>query len=135
MIPRRRRRQILNEAVLLVLPSILAQWLPDGCLVGNEYIARNPTRDDRQPGSFKINVRTGLWSDFATDDSGRGAISLATALGISVRTLDRWHRMRKGPPRIAIGRKRMYRAETVRRWLEENETSLARPNMQGRGHA
>jgi hypothetical protein len=77
----------VNEAALKVLPSLLKRWLPDGRLEGSEYIAINPTRDDRRPGSFKINVRTGKWADFATGDAGHGAICLAAYLfGISPST-------------------------------------------------
>ena len=44
---------------------------------GHEYVARNPTRADRRPGSFKINLRTGRWADFATGDKGGDPVSLA----------------------------------------------------------
>ena len=36
----------------------------------------NPTRNDRHPGSFKVNLRSGVWSDFATGDAGGDPISL-----------------------------------------------------------
>jgi hypothetical protein len=48
--------------------------------MGGEWVARNPRRADRSPGSFKINVRTGRWSDFATGDKGGDVISLAAYL-------------------------------------------------------
>ena len=48
---------------------------------GAEYVARNPRRDDRRPGSFKINVSTGRWADFAIDDvRGSDVISLVAYL-------------------------------------------------------
>jgi putative DNA primase/helicase len=56
--------------------SILQQILPGGRLAGLEYVVRNPKRPDRNPGSFKINTRTGRWADFATGDSGGDLISL-----------------------------------------------------------
>ena len=71
----------INAAALAAFPAILRQWLPDGCTIGHEYTARNPTRNDRHAGSFKINVRTGRWADFATDDAGGDPISLAAYLG------------------------------------------------------
>jgi hypothetical protein len=43
-------------------------------------VARNPTRTDRSPGSFKVNLHTGRWADFATGDKGSDAISLAAYL-------------------------------------------------------
>lgn len=59
---------------------ILAQWLPDGIRQGAEWVARNPKRDDRRPGSFKINLLTGAWADFAMRVSGGDLISLAAYL-------------------------------------------------------
>ena len=70
-----------NAAALAVLPSILHRWLPDGHTIGHEYTARNPTRNDRHAGSFKINICTGRWADFATGDVGGDPISLAAYLG------------------------------------------------------
>ena len=61
----------LNSAEIL-----LNQWLPDGKRHGHEYQARNPTRADNQIGSFSINLNTGAWADFATDDKGADLISL-----------------------------------------------------------
>lgn len=48
--------------------------------------------------------------------------AVAYALGISHRTLYRWHRLRKGPPQIKIGRKIYYRADAMREWLLDLET-------------
>ena len=70
----------INRAGLASLPTLLRRWLPDGRLVGREYTARNPGRDDRRPGSFKVNVSTGKWADFATDDAGGDVVSLAAYL-------------------------------------------------------
>lgn len=66
----------LNAAALPRLPELLRGWLPDGRRVGAEWIARNPTRSDRHPGSFSINLRTGRWADFATGDRGGDVVSL-----------------------------------------------------------
>lgn len=62
------------------LSLIVKRWLPEGRREGNEWVARNPTRPDRNPGSFKINLRTGRWADFATGHIGGDAISLAAYL-------------------------------------------------------
>ena len=70
----------INNAVLPVLPVLLARWAPDGITRGCEYVARNPTRADRCPGSFKVNIRTGRWADFATGDKGGDVVSLAAYL-------------------------------------------------------
>ena len=70
----------IATASLPYLPDLARRWAPEGRRIGNEWIARNPTRDDRSPGSFKINLRTGRWADFATGDKGGDAISLAAHL-------------------------------------------------------
>ena len=73
--------QAINRAALAVLPSLLVRWLPNGCVESKrEYVACNPVRADRRPGSFKINMRTGAWADFATGDKGRDVVSLAAYL-------------------------------------------------------
>lgn len=38
-------------------------------------------------------------------------------LAVSQRTLLRWHRLRKGPPQIKVGRKVYYRRQAVSDWL------------------
>ena len=70
----------VNQVALAKLPAILRRWLPDGRLLGDEWVARNPTRRDRRAGSFKVNVRSGVWADFATKDKGGDAIGLAAYL-------------------------------------------------------
>jgi hypothetical protein len=66
----------INRAALNVLPVLLMRWVPDGRRRGREWIARNPTRDDRRPGSFSINMQTGRWADFSTGDTGADVINL-----------------------------------------------------------
>src|SRR5215217_8835620 len=66
----------VRQAAQSALPVLLGRWLPDGQREGNEWVARNPKRDDGSPGSFKANLRTGRWADFATRDKGGDAISL-----------------------------------------------------------
>jgi hypothetical protein len=70
----------INRAALASFPAVLRRLLPEGKIVGREFIARNPRRADRNPGSFKINCRTGRWKDFATGDGGGDPISLVAFL-------------------------------------------------------
>ena len=70
----------INSAALPVLPALCARWLPGGKRFGREYVARNPTRPDKRAGSFKVNLQTGRWADFATGDKGGDAVSLAAYL-------------------------------------------------------
>lgn len=80
----------VNAAALAALPAVLNRVLPGGKIVGREYQVLNPRRADNRPGSFKINLRTGKWSDFATGDKGGDLISLAAYLvGVSQGELTR----------------------------------------------
>jgi len=75
--------EAINAVAVQSLPRPLARWLPDGRRIGKEYIALNPTRPDRQSGSFKVVIvgdRAGVWADFATGDRGGDPISLAAYL-------------------------------------------------------
>ena len=74
----------INRAALANVDVILRRWLPGGRVNGAEFISRNPRRNDRRPGSFKINMETGKWADFASGDRGGDLVSLAAYLaGIS----------------------------------------------------
>jgi hypothetical protein len=66
----------INRAALVVLPALLTRLIPGGRIVGREYVARNPRRTDRRPGSFSVNVKTGRWADFASGDRGGNPVSL-----------------------------------------------------------
>ncbi|MGE0751464.1 MAG: helix-turn-helix transcriptional regulator [Variibacter sp.] len=46
---------------------------------------------------------------------------VATEIGVSVDTLQRWETRRIGPPCVRIGRKVLYRAEAFRDWLISRE--------------
>lgn len=70
----------INAAALAVIPSLVARWLPGGRQEGNEWVALNPRRADRRAGSFRINLATGKWADFATNDRGGDVVSLAAYL-------------------------------------------------------
>ena len=74
----------INRAAQCQAADLIRRWLPNGTAQGQEWVARNPTRNDRQPGSFKVNLRTGRWADFATGDTGGDLIALRAYLdGVS----------------------------------------------------
>jgi hypothetical protein len=81
MTPRRRIafRRIAEEA-LARAHSIVPHWLKNGRREAHEWIALNPLRNDQRLGSFKVNLRSGAWSDFSTGDSGGDLVSLAAYL-------------------------------------------------------
>ncbi|MDP1615473.1 MAG: hypothetical protein Q8L68_06720, partial [Methylococcales bacterium] len=68
--------QHIAQTALGSARRLLNEWLPGGLWSGDEYKPRNPTRDDRKPGSFVINAKTGQWIDNATGDRGGDLISL-----------------------------------------------------------
>lgn len=68
--------EAINRRLMQALDHHVARWLPDGKRDGHEYRALNPTRGDRNIGSFSINLNTGTWADFATDDKGSDPVSL-----------------------------------------------------------
>lgn len=74
--PRRIDFDRVNDAALRSSEAVVRGLLPDGRRDGAEWVARNPLRDDRKPGSFKVNLVTGKWGDFATSDRGGDLVSL-----------------------------------------------------------
>ncbi|GAB4069574.1 hypothetical protein KHC28_15220 [Ancylobacter sonchi] len=70
----------INAAALPALPALLSRWLPNGRREGQEWVALNPRRADRAAGSFRVNMRSGKWADFATGDKGGDVVSLAAYL-------------------------------------------------------
>lgn len=57
--------------------SRIKEWLPDGRMEGDEWVCLNPRRADKNLGSFKVNLSSGAWADFADSDAqGGDAVSL-----------------------------------------------------------
>jgi hypothetical protein len=82
---RRRARPIdfclVNRVALVALLGLLERWLPGGRTEGAEYVVLNPRRSDQHLGSFRVNLRTGRWADFAvTGVRGGDPVSLAAYL-------------------------------------------------------
>ncbi len=68
----------LNGVLMQDIGSWLIKWLAGGQLVGHEYCCGSLRGE---PGkSLKVNLRTGLWSDFATGERGGDLISLYAAI-------------------------------------------------------
>jgi hypothetical protein len=60
----------------LAVPHI-REWLPGGHEDGGQWVVKNPTRDDREAGSFRVNLTTGAGNDYAGDGwYGHDAVSL-----------------------------------------------------------
>jgi hypothetical protein len=78
--PRKIAFRRIAEASVAAADVLVSRWLPEGRREGAEWVATNPTRADKRRGSFKVNLRTGRWSDFAVDESGGDLTSLAAYL-------------------------------------------------------
>lgn len=65
-------------------------------------------------------------------DDYLGRAELALGLGKSTRTLDRWHTLRIGPPRVVIGRTILYRRQSVLEWLASREEPAVAQRGKGR---
>ena len=80
MIPGRIAFKRIADKARLYADALVRRWLPDGRREGAEWVAINPTRSDGRKGSFKVNITTGRWSDFATGDAGGDLVALAAYL-------------------------------------------------------
>jgi hypothetical protein len=67
----------INRAALANAGAVVRGLLPEGRQEGHEWVARNPLRPDKRLGSFKVNLSSGRWADFATGDSGGDLVALA----------------------------------------------------------
>ena len=65
----------VNAAATGRIQDLAEGWVSKSHIRGDNLFALNPTRPDRKPNSFCINIRTGVWADFATGDSGGDIIS------------------------------------------------------------
>ena len=77
-----------------------------GAPVSGESISVSPTNPQSDPA---------VLAGFLRRDE------LAKQLGLSPRTIDRWHALREGPPRVNVGRTILYNVQSVREWLQSKE--------------
>jgi hypothetical protein len=82
---------------------VVAAYLPGGRVSGGEYVVRSPLRADNEAGSFKVSLKpgkVGLWTDWATGESGNMQQLVSACEGIGTREADQ--RLREiagsGPP-------------------------------------
>lgn len=67
----------INRAALANADAVVRGLLPEGRREGHEWVARNPLRGDKRLGSFKVNLSSGKWADFASGDRGGDLVALA----------------------------------------------------------
>lgn len=66
----------LAERILANWEAIILPLLPGSEVLGGELVARNPRREDKSPGSFRLNLDSGAWADFALEGvKGADALS------------------------------------------------------------
>lgn len=75
---------------------------------------------ESQPDHILGQTPTLLWGEYILPKQ------LAAELGISIRTLHRWHSARQGPPRVVLGRVVLYRRSSVLAWIETREERVNR---------
>lgn len=68
----------LGEALLARASELVAQWLPGGARRGHEYVCGSLAGGEGT--SFSVNLTTGRWADFASDDKGGDLVSLYAAV-------------------------------------------------------
>ena len=70
--------EIVNRDLLGQCPGLLSNWLPGGKVIAGEYCCSNLMGGGGQ--SLKINLNSGKWCDFATEQKGTDLISLYAAI-------------------------------------------------------
>ena len=70
-----------------ILTSKIQELFPEGKEKKGEWWTLNPLRNDTTPNSFSINLKTGLWKDFADNSSGNMPLLIAKKKGTTVKEL------------------------------------------------
>lgn len=68
----------LADALLARAESLMSDWLPGGVRRGHEWVCGSLAGG--KGSSCSVNLTTGRWSDFATDDAGGDLVSLYAAI-------------------------------------------------------
>lgn len=68
----------INQAALAHCPSLLERLLPGGKVQGHEYVCADLAGGNGS--SLSVNIHTGKWADFSTDDSGKDLIALVATI-------------------------------------------------------
>ena len=72
------RFEALAEALLARADYYVAQWLPGGHIKGHEYVCGGLSGGEGS--SCSVNLKSGAWADFATDEKGGDLLSLYAAI-------------------------------------------------------
>ena len=83
--PRRLAFSRIADATLSHADVLVRRWLSAAGARAAEWVCKNPTRADHRRGSFKVNLATGKWSDFATGDKAATSSRSRPISSISIR--------------------------------------------------
>lgn len=129
MRPAERRDDVKAIARLLAarIRDLVQTLLPHGREERGEWVALNPTRGDRKPGSFRIHLhgsRAGVWADFATDDAGDALglvayLRYAGSLRDAIAWAKSWLGLENGPVPAEVRRALPPPADDAQRSAEE----------------
>ena len=79
-----------REAAAGRVAEVVRTLFPEGRQRGDEWVAANHVRGDRHPGSFSVNLSTGVWNDFASGEGGDLIALVAYTLGLKPADAARW---------------------------------------------
>lgn len=68
----------LNDALLVRAETLVPQWLSGGVRRGAEWVCGDLS--GAKGGSLSVNLRTGVWKDFASEEAGADLVSLYAAI-------------------------------------------------------
>ena len=60
----------LNESLVQIVQQLCQEWMPDGKKSGHNWNALCPFRSDKNRGSFKVDLRNGVFKDFSSGEGG-----------------------------------------------------------------
>jgi hypothetical protein len=63
------KRAVIAQQAMRHAAALLQEILPGGHAQAAEYVVCNPRRNDQRAGSFRINMATGAWADFALQNT------------------------------------------------------------------
>jgi hypothetical protein len=67
----------IDRMLITQMERLARELAPDGERHGAEWVALNPGRSDTRKGSFSINLRSGVWKDFAAGQGGKALPGLS----------------------------------------------------------
>lgn len=93
MPPLPRFKSDVDVAALNHLRALLPNWLPQGKLVGSEWVESRPVGVWGVARALKVNINTGAWTNSSTGHRGEGVVDLFAHInGITAKEAARYLR-------------------------------------------